>query len=267
MTIAEYTEKLQRQVKEYAASIGEENSDRVTFIALMISFTLDRIAELQQFTYKYAFRDAAEEIQFFKEFKPVLLSQYFFYKKLFTVTLCDSYMDRSSKKEYYKSVLTQLQIFQRKNAQFHLYCLTGQTHHDSTYFTRNMRLYQGLIDIKFSTRYDVKLARLLGNELLRNELSQRVTKLSLTEKISNIHWTGRKSDAVELLFALQASGSINGGHVDVKVLVAAFEKCFNVSLGNYYDFVKKIRMRKGNQASYLDGLKSNLLLRFKEMDE
>jgi hypothetical protein len=118
-----------------------------------------------------------------------------------------------------------------------------------------------------STGYDVRLARLLANELLRTEIILCLANLSAGERNSSLNWTGKKSDAVELLFALHAAGSINGGQVDIKKLASAFEQFFNVQLGNYYDFVKKIRMRKGNQTSYLDAMKENLLVRLREMDQ
>jgi len=267
MTISEYTQQLHQQLKENVVQLSSSHSDRLTFNSKMGSVVQDLISKLQQFTYNYTFATAGEEVQFFKELKPVLLSQYFYYKKSLSVFLSDSYKDRRCKQAYYRSVLSRFERYQRKNSSFYLYCVTGQVHFDNIYFMRSAGAYQGLIDPQFSTGYDVKLARLLANELLRKDLSQSIEKLSTVEKTSTVHWTGKKSDAVELLFALQASGSINGGQVDVKALVGAFERFFNVSLGNYYDFIKKIRMRKGGQSIFLDSLRDKLLRRLHQLDE
>lgn len=267
MTISEYTQQLQEQLKGEVARLNKEHQDRLAFLARVVPYTNDLIAGLHQFTQKYIFSGPEEEIHFFKESKPVLLSQYFFYKKALSIFLYDSYKDVESKKIYYQSELAQLECFLKRNNRFHLYCLTGQTYLDDKYFMRKAQPYKLWFDSQSSTGYDIKLARLLARELLMNEVKLSMQKLSTQTKGSSVIWTGKKSDAIELLFALHASGSINGGQIDVKKLVNAFEQFFNVQFGNYYDFIKKIRMRKGNQTIYLDVLKSNLLLRIKEMDE
>jgi len=267
MTMAEYTEQLQIQLKEHASHLAREQQDRVVFNGNMVSYMERLMTDLRQYTYQYTFSSPQEEILFFKDQKPVLLSQYFFYRKSLSICLCDSYKDNEEKKIYYKAVLGRLAAFQKRYNRFHLYCITGQTHFDEIYFTRNTTSFQSGIDPKFSTGYDIKLAKLLANELLRTDLSLSIEKLSATAKSSSINWTGKKSDAVELLFALQASDSINHGETEVKKLIMEFERFFNISLGNYYDFIKKIRMRKGNKPNYLDVLRAKLLQRLSEMDE
>lgn len=268
MTIIEFTEKLQSKMKEQADLIKSTSPERLTLAARMVPIVQELIHDLQQFSYNYTFSDQGEEIKFFKESKPVLLSHYYYYRKEFAISLSDSFKDLVGMRMYYQSVLDKLGQYARKNSEFYLYCMTGQTQFDDKYFTRNGGSYRGLIDVKFSTGYDDRLARLLANELIKGSVRERITGLDgNTTKQVHVNWTGKKSDAIELLFALQASGSINGGEVEVKKLINAFEQCFNIQFGNYYDFIKKIRMRKGNQATFLDALKSRFLMRLDQMDQ
>jgi hypothetical protein len=267
MTISEYTEQLQKQLKDEVARLNKEHQDRLTFLARVVPYTRDLIVGLQQFVHQYKFSGPEEEIQFFKEQKPVLLSQYFYYYRALSIFIYDSYKDIESRRIYYNSVLVKLERFVRKHNRFHMYCRTGERYLDEKYFMREGQPSRIIIDMQSSTGYDVRLARLLANELLRTEIILCLANLSAGERNSSLNWTGKKSDAVELLFALHAAGSINGGQVDIKKLASAFEQFFNVQLGNYYDFVKKIRMRKGNQTSYLDAMKENLLVRLREMDQ
>jgi len=268
MTIIEFADQLQDQMKAQADLIRSNQPEKITRAARMIPIVQGLIYDLQQFSYSYTFSDREEEIKFFKESKPVLLSQYYYYRKDFAISLYDSFKDIVSKQKYYESVLGKLEQFARKNNEFYLYCMTGQTHFDDKYFTRNGASYRGLIDVKFSTGYDDRLARLLANEIIKSGIRERISGMDTNVgKQSVVHWTGKKSDAIELLFALQASGCINNGEVEVKRLVRTFGELFNIQLGNYYDFVKKIRMRKGDQASFLEKMKMNFLTRIDQMDK
>jgi hypothetical protein len=267
MTIIEFTERLQNKMKEQADLIQAGQPERITLAARMIPIVQELINDLQKFSYVYRFSDQQEEIKFFKESKPVLLSHYYYYRKEFAISLYDQFKDIVARKNYYESVLDKLGKFARKNNEFYLYCMTGQTHLDDKYFLRNGAAYRGLIDVKFSTGYDDRLARLLANELIKDDIRDRIACLDGDiGKQRHVNWTGKKTDAIELLFALQASGCINNGDIEIKKLVNSFEELFNIQFGNYYDFVKKIRMRKSTQTSFLDSLKTKFLARLDQMD-
>ena len=142
MDIITFSEGLQKRIKEIDASAPEEAD--VMRNGKALSAIQGIITELKQFTVKYAFKDAKEEIRFFKEIKPVLLSQYFYYKKIFGVVLFDSFRDRRSRIENYYRILQKLQNFARKHQAFYEYCMAGSTYLDSNYFTRNS---QNLSDV------------------------------------------------------------------------------------------------------------------------
>jgi hypothetical protein len=231
----------------------------------MINLVKELLHDLQQFTYNYSFNDPQEEIRFFKDTKPVLLSQYYYYKKLFDIALFDSFKDAIAKKHYYESILSRLEEFARNNNEFFLYCMSGQTHFDDTYFRRREKIFSGLMDGRFSTGYDDTLARLLANELIRKHVLNLLNNISQSS-LSPITWTGNKTDAIELLVALHSLGSINNGNIELRKLVQGFEERFNIQLENYYDFLKNIRARKGSRSNFLDQLKDRLLKRIEAMD-
>lgn len=88
-----------------------------------------------------------------------------------------------------------------------------------------------------------------------------------TDFQSPMTWTGNKSDLVELIFAIQAAGSVNQGQVQIKQLAEVFEKIFNIKLGNYYDYLQNFRMRKSNQTIYLDDLRNKLVKKLEKLEE
>lgn len=263
MNIITFTEGLHEQVRTMANSTPDR--EPLAHASQMTSFIKELLHDLQQFTHSYTFTSPQEEIQFFKETKPVLLSQYFYYKKRFDLVLFDSFQQYSKKKQYYLAELDKLKVFTRKHEDFVRYCMSGHTHFDDAYFMRNHKLFSGLIDTRFSTGYDEKLAHVLANELIRKHLMDLIDKIDLPVS-SELVWTGNKTDAVELLVALHALGTINNGELDLKRFVRNFEQCFNVQFGNFYDFIKNIRARKGGRSNFLDTLKEKFLQRLDQME-
>jgi len=262
MDIFTFSQGLEQQLKALADSRG--NDDLLTHTSKMMAMSQELMHDLQQFTCNYSFPSPADEIRFFKEVKPVLFSQYFYYKKIFDIALFDSFKEPHARKLYYENVLAGLEEFARDHQEFYLYCMTGQTTLDELYFLRKKRLFSEFSDTRFSTGYDDKLARLLANELIRKHVFALIIAVDTPPAATT--WTGNKTDAIELLFALHASGAINNGEIDLRKLAQRFEEFFNIQLGSYYDFLKNIRTRKGGRANFIDRLKNKLLQRLDKMD-
>jgi hypothetical protein len=84
---------------------------------------------------------------------------------------------------------------------------------------------------------------------------------------SKLFWTGSKTDLIELIYALDSSGSINSGTADIKEVASVCEQIFNIDLGNYYHTFIEIRSRKSNSTKFINSLKASLLKRLKKSDE
>lgn len=79
-------------------------------------------------------------------------------------------------------------------------------------------------------------------------------------------WTGKKIFLIELIYALHEIGFINGGRISLKLLISAFERIFNVELGNVSRGLSDLRIRE-QPARCLDELKKFLLRRLNRDDE
>lgn len=264
MDITTFSENIQTRIKEQVEATRD--NEPLIQAAKMIAFVQESIHDLQQFTYNYKFETEQEEIKFFKEIKPVIVSQHYYYQKLFQIALFNSYKEPEMRKQYLESVLERLELYARKNHEFFLYYMTGQTSFDDHYFLRKNAVFSTNLDKRFSTGYDDRAARLLSQELIRNTILEMLRTNDSTPFKSSVNWTGNKTDAIELLVALHASGNFNNGEAEVKQMVRSFEECFNVKLDNYYDLLKKIRMRKGNRSYFLDSLKAKYINRLDQME-
>ena len=70
---------------------------------------------------------------------------------------------------------------------------------------------------------------------------------------SNLHWTAKKIDLVELIYALHEAKVFDNGQADIKEITVVFEKAFQIDLGDnitrsYFD----IKNRKTEQTRFLN---------------
>lgn len=267
MNIIEFSDGLQVRMKQELETPAVDQ-DELIKVGKTLSFIRELIRELKAFTRNYKFKDQTEEIQFFKEVKPVFLSQYFYYKQIFATRLLDSFKDVKDRQANYHNILQNLEVYVNKNLEFYEYCISGNTFMDAQYFTRQQANYKSLNwDESFSTGFDVKLAKILANELVK-----KFVLISLQKSNSEINegptltWTESKASLIELIYALHSAKVFNKGVADIKHVASTFENLFNISLGNYYRVIQEIRIRKSGQTNFLDNLKSKLLKRLEEYD-
>ena len=154
---------------------------------------------------------------------------------------------------------------------------------DEQYFirgNRDLRLplesFHFLIDDQFSTCHDGTVSTIMAYDMLIVYLKKEIDDLNINletqksiamEKPSKLFWTGSKTDLIELIYALHASQSINGGTVDIKEMASHFEHFYNIDLGNYYHTFIEIRSRKTTRTRFLEKLIDALQHRMDSLDE
>ena len=75
---------------------------------------------------------------------------------------------------------------------------------------------------------------------------------------SPLRWSDSKVALVELIYALNAAGSINNGKSELKQIVQLFEKMFAIELGNYARVFAEIRTRKSGTSNFINHLKDRI---------
>jgi hypothetical protein len=248
-----------------------------------ITHTERCIKGLRKEVIQKGFLSSDEEIYFFKHIKPQIFSKLIYYVRLFNI---ESKRPRSSPKfqiKYLNNHINKLQIYFNDNLEFYHYYRRGATTLDKQYFIRGKSDLRSptdsvhfLIDEEFSTCQDTTVATIMAFDMLIVYLQQEIEKLEINtdnlklnpmKQSSKLFWTGSKTDLIELIYALQSSGAVNSGTVDIKELASICEQLFNIDLGNYYHTFIEIRSRKCNNTKFLDKLKESLIKRIEELDE
>ncbi|WP_298487017.1 RteC domain-containing protein [uncultured Maribacter sp.] len=242
------------------------------------------LQETRKLIDKHEFKSEHDEITFFKKIKPSLNSKLIYYVKLFNI---ESRRPRSSKKsqtKYLNGHIDKLQSFFNENLEFYHYYRRNATSLDEQYFLRNkadIRLLPDCLlfytDEQFSTSHDSTVATIIAYDMLIVHLKTEIDKLENNNGMeqamnpfsqqSHLFWTAHKTDLIELIYALHSCGAVNSGTADIKEMAAAFERLYNIDLGNYYHTFVEIRSRKSNNTKFLDKLKTALLKRYEDSDE
>lgn len=248
-------------------------SDDVLAVSLeIIQYIEKKLKEIYLWLKTHVFVSMAEEIHFFKELKPRLVSKLIYYKALLKLTSTAPQTKKDKRKQYEK-LLADIERYTAHNREFYEYYLSRSSHKDEDHFVR--RSYKDIIqydcclinfDSKLSTSHDFNLATIMANELLALHLERKLDELdgkapfAKTATDFKFNWTGSKVDLTEIVYGFQASGCINNGNVDLKELAVFLGRMFNVEIdSNLYGNYSDIKGRKVSKTKFLDTMSDKLV--------
>ena len=273
------------QILEHELNVLEsQTGDSLQVVEQCASLLQINLKKIRENVILNGFGSTQEEIHFFKNTKPRIFAKLIYCTKKFGIANKRHRGCIQSQKNYLNKEIVLLQEYINDNSEFQMYLRRGGTELDKYYFIRNpenIRVHQSnlycITDEEFSTSHDTIVATLIAFEDLIQYLQIEISKIedkNLIESVapekllnSKLNWTGSKTNLIELIYALQSSGSINGGAADIKGIALMLERVFNIDLGNYYHTFIEIRSRKSNPTKFIDNLKESLINRLEESDE
>lgn len=254
---------IEKSIRQLEA--GEKNVLKRSLAAShLLGEAFDR---LKKFIVNYQFKDEKEEIQFFKEIKPRLFRHLIYYRKLYNIEMNRPVAGTEEQSTYLYHQLDAIQDYIDKRKDFYRYYRSGSSHLDAYYFVRgktNIEQYMETFyyerDAQFSTNCDFKVTLLLANELLLAYLMAELSRLEnlklpltgLPSPVRKSPWTGKKTDLIELIYAIDSEGSC--ANVPLTQLTGSLEFVFDIDLGgNLSRSFSDMRIRN-NPTPYLDRL-------------
>ena len=232
-------------------------TDTISQANELIRFIERKIKELYSWLKTYLFESSTEEIYFFKELKPKLVSRLIFYKNILKLE-SNLPIGIKLKKKCFEKSLDKVYQQSRKDKDFYQYYRSRATSKDEEYFIRsngksivNDCYHQINYDILLSTSHDYKVAILIANDLLLAHLEDKLEEINDSCNLkhpslkTNLNWTGNKIDLIEVIYALHHQKVITGGNIDIKDLAVHFGFVFNIDLEeNIYRSYVDIKNRK-----------------------
>lgn len=221
-----------------------------------------------------------QESKFFKTIKPIPIGYMIYFLNLAEFETNRPQNSTKQIKKYIQYSITHFQAYFVEHKTFYKYLERQRTDRDTEYFLRSKGLIKFhpdalnyCMDQNFSTSHDFIAAKIFAHKLLIKRLNNELYALkNIKQSQSSIptqklQWTGSKVDLIELIYALQAVGSINNGKAEIKELATELQTIFNINLGDFYRTFIEIRARKINRTKFLDRLKHNLQDRMDQADE
>jgi hypothetical protein len=258
---------------------SDVSSDKALY---MINFIRPLFEGLREFIHQYTFQDANEEISFFKNTKPFILSKLIYFNDIYLLELRKPNGSKEVLKEYYKKKQTAITEFCNANLDFYQYYRSKATHLDKYYFLRGHENYKlchncGMFDKDplFSTCCDHRVAKMLAYDMLEIYLQQRLQNIEKQEVMeysraslpdNPFRWTAPKVAAIELGYSIYAAGVLNNGNADIKEIMTYIEASFKIDLGDYYRTYLAMRERKRDRTPFLNNLIQKLLRKMDEDD-
>lgn len=258
---------------------SDVSSDKALY---MINFIRPLFEGLREFIHQYTFQDTNEEISFFKNTKPFILSKLIYFNDIYLLELRKPNGSKEVLKEYYKKKQTAITEFCNANLDFYQYYRSKATHLDKYYFLRGHENYKlchncGMFDKDplFSTCCDHRVAKMLAYDMLEIYLQQRLQNIEKQEVIeysraslpdNPFRWTAPKVAAIELGYSIYAAGVLNNGNADIKEIMTYIEASFKIDLGDYYRTYLAMCERKRDRTPFLNSLIQKLLRKMNEDD-
>lgn len=260
-------------------SLENNAVERLKFYEDAHQFSLDSLAEIKEWVLQNEFVDEQEEIHFFKLVKPKIYAKIIFYNKLFCLESKRIMGAVELNQELFLGEQKRIKNFFQYNSDFYQYYRSENDCFDRSYFVRGkknirLNLEESIFDVdhRFSTSYDLKIAKIIANEELSNYITKEITNLqnSMARRLnpyhkSNLEWTNSKTALIELIYGLHSSRVFNSGNADLKSITTFFEQNFNIDLGDIYRAYIDLKKRK-NKSQFLDNMIDNLLQKMSDDD-
>lgn len=241
-----------------------------------IKLVLQKIEKVKEYMKTKGFTDEEQEILFFKEVKPQLISKLIYFNSIYKIETKRPRGGDKSIRKYLNDELSKIKRYFDSNLEFYKYYRTNSTHLDNKYFLRGQHdiklsidTYYFEADHNFTTSHDYKVAKIIANDLIQVYLEDQLNSNNKRKLFENplLNWTGTKTSLIELIYSLQSQGSIDNGNTDIKIIAKTFENIFNIDLGDFYHSYLELKARKINRTKFLDSLRDSLIKRMDEQDE
>lgn len=275
--MTDYCNEIIEKLNEDIIELTRENGNSLILYEKAINLVLEQIATTKDFILDRGFKNLQEEIQFFKELKPKILSKLIYYNSIYKIEAKKPYIGKKIIESYLNDELCRLKKFFDNNLEFYKYYRTNSTYLDHKYFVRgkydiklSLDTFYFEADHSFSTSHDYKVAKIIANDLIQVYLEDQLHNTVYRDKSIDqlkLNWTGSKAAMIELIYALHSQGVFDNGNADIKVIAKAFERTFNLDLGDFYHTFMELRSRKINRTKFLDNLRDTLIRKMDEQDE
>lgn len=273
ITVEEFDEKLKLIINS-----DENHLKKATDGIHLCNKTL---ADMKEKVEQNDFETTPDEIDFFKNIKPIPMSYLIYFTELRSCELRKPKAGTSYQIEFFEKEMRKINKFFSRNLDFVNYMEQGYTYIDHQFFTRNPGNsfpFTPMTDYyqypEFSSSHDMLWAKVKAMYRFIHYIREAMQKLNAgnailfdEKKHKVLLWTAPKTALTELIYALYSNGALNHGGADINTIASSFEDFFNVKIDNIYKTYSEIKERKSSKTKFLEELMLNLQQKIHKEDE
>jgi len=271
--------KIDKIISDYSTKLGKVEKSKLiesNKIIECVKLSVLCLEELRLLLKHNDFTSMESEINFFKYQKPFVYGRAIYFLQLQKFQTDKPKSNIREQRNFIEAAIRKLEIKKYKQREFFRYCRNREKRLDQIYFLRSndqLEIYLDTArlddDPQFSTSHCKKAAEIIEYDLLASFYDLELKNLLVlenkcTEKevkpaiLSDLLWTGTKTELVEMIYGLIASGSLNG-KAEIKKVVKICELIFEIDLGNFYKTYGEIKARDQDPTKFIDKLKLSLI--------
>lgn len=262
--------------KKSIVLIEKSNLKDLTILKQGITLSRKCLNEFSILVRSKSFPSKKEEIIFFKHQKPFVEGRLQYFKKIHNYLLEKPVSGISKQQKFITNKLNKLDSKECKKLEFVKYYRLKENKLDHLYFLRGIDQLELFVDTshhfkdpQFTTSHDLLVSKIIAHDLLIKFYNKELQILkskkfkTVIEEVkpdifNDLQWSGTKTELIELIIALNASGCFRNGNADMKKIVKVCEELFNIDLGNIYKTFEQIKARKKDSTKFLDKLTVSL---------
>lgn len=239
------------------------------------------VSKLKEIVEQNDFETVPDEIDFFKNIKPLPMSYLIYYTEVRSCELRKPKTGTSYQIEFFEKEMRKINKFFSRNRDFVNYMEQGNSYIDHQFFTRNPGNnfpFTPMTDYyqypEFSSSHDMLWSKIKAMYRFIHYIRESMQKLNAGNEIlfeekkhKVLAWTAPKTALTELIYALHSNGALNYGAADINTIAASFEDFFNIKIDNIYKTYTEIKERKSSKTKFLEELMVNLRQKMNEEDE
>jgi len=239
------------------------------------------LAYLKEKVEQNDFETTPDEIDFFKNTKPLPMSYLIYFTELRSCELRKPKAGTSYQIDFFEKEMRKINKFFSRNLDFVNYMEQGYTYIDHQFFTRNPGNsfpFTPMTDYyqypEFSSSHDMLCAKIKAMYRFIHYIREAMQKLNAgnatlfeEKKHKVLLWTAPKTALAELIYALYSNGTLNHGAADINTIASSFEDFFNIKIDNIYKTYSEIKNRKSSKTKFLEELMLNLQQKIHKEDE
>lgn len=280
--LQEHVSQLQRQLVadlEQLSFSSNQPLDKLTGALRLIRQSLNK---LKKDIEVHPFKNAQDQIEFFKYVKPSFYQWQIYYTELYTIETGFPIADTEKQTAYLAQELRYIERFFQQHAFLYQYFKLDANELDNLYFIRGEDIESVLlsnvpeVNPGFATSGDYLFSKFMAFEKLKGWLIERMlylkgnpgNPLQIGSEPDDLKWTGDTINLAEIGIGIYQTKQMNNGTATLGQIFRWLEEKLQVKIGIPSKRLSELRRRKRlSRTQYLDEMKENIIQKLDKEDE